>query len=320
MSLKVFTVEEELLPALKAAPSTTMMIEKKKNEKEYKGTVFLDTRFNIGSFKKKEGWFSFRDVELSSDIADPEDTEDKRNAFEKTRLNVTTTVSRSGDLGEAMMILQTEWKKWVEKAIADKVIDAEGKKVHDLVQMTYSKKNKEKGGQRIEDPYISFKIDFDPFPQKYPHKFLVGQPKTQFFDARTKFTDAKGNEQYKPAMVVNDEGNEELVNVKNIHKFITRGSKIVKGKFMMQSVAISAGWISMPMTLVHAVVMPGLNDGFSDDVAPVNSTNTIRDAVKATLTPTTSDAPPVPAPEKNNPPETQLPTKDEINDALDALN
>jgi len=166
----------------------------------------------------------------------------------------------------------------------------EGKKVHDLVQMTLSKKNKTNPGGKIEDPIINLKIDFAPFPLKYPHKFLIGQPKSQFFDARTRFIDDQGREQYKPAMVENEDGKEELVSEKNIHKFITKGSKIIKGKVMMPSVVASEGWLSLPITIVHAVIMPGANDGFSDEVVSTTDSKTVKDAINAEVSSTASSA------------------------------
>jgi hypothetical protein len=85
MSIRVFTAEEAEAAA-NANASKVLVIEKKKDEKAYKGTTFQNAFFNIGTDAKKEGWFSIEDVELSNGVADPDVKDDKRNEFEGTRL------------------------------------------------------------------------------------------------------------------------------------------------------------------------------------------------------------------------------------------
>jgi hypothetical protein len=74
--------------------------------------------------------------------------------------------------------LNPEFAKIVKAKGDSNEIDLEGKKIHGLIQDRLSKKNPKNPNGIIEDPIIRFKIDFDTFPQKYKHKFLVGQPRT----------------------------------------------------------------------------------------------------------------------------------------------
>lgn len=289
MSVKVFTAQEAL-KAVNDDSSKVLVAEKKKDDKTYKGTRFLNAYYNIGTDAKKEGWFSIENVELSNGVADPNNKEDKRNEYEGTRLQLETTVSKAGDFGEFLLKLNPEWKKLVTQLSEAGTINMKDRKIHGLVQSTLSDENKTNPGGVLEDPIVRFKIDFDAFPQKYKHKFLVGQPRTQFFDYRTRYVDENGREQFKAATVVNDNGEEELVTDKNMHLFITRGSIIRRGRIMMPSIAVSQSWCSHPIVMNRCVLEPGSEDGFSDD-APIANVN-----VAAALTQVVTPSPPVVTP------------------------
>lgn len=306
MSIKVFTADVALAAA-KADITKVLSIEKKKNSKAYRGTEFLNAYWTFGADVKKEGWFSFENVELTDGIADPANKEDRRNEFEGTRLQLQTTLSRAGQIGEFLSLLNPQWRKQVEDLGSSNVIDLDGRKIHDLLQLTLSKKNENNPGGKIDDPIIRFQIDFATFPQKYPHAFLRGLPRTQFYDARTEYKDEQGRVQYKLATITKDDGTEEPITEKNVHLFVTKGSKIVKGRLMMPSVPVSQSWVSLPMVANRIVLMPGTGGGFTDDDFGPNDIATIKSALTTQLSPaapatSTADAEP--------------PSPDEIGDVL----
>lgn len=271
MSIRVFSTDE-LLAAINADPAKFLNVEKKKEDKAYKGTKFLNATVNVGTDVKKELWVKLENVPLGRGIADPEDENDKRNEFEGTRLQLETTVGRAGKFGQFMLKYDGVWKTKAAALIADGTIKADGRKVHELVQTKLSENNKTNPGGALEDPIIRLPLDFAPFPQKYYHKFLAGQPRTQIFDARTKYVDEQGRTQYKLAVVKNAAGQDELVTDKNVHKFITNNSTLVEGRFMIPSISVSQQWISMPGTVCRCVIEPGVDSGFSDE-APVAVAN-----------------------------------------------
>jgi len=318
LKIKVFTAEEALAAA-KADVSKVLTIEKKKVSKLYKGTEFLNAQWNIGASVKKEGWYNIEDVELTDGIADPANKDDKRNEFDGIRLHLQTTLSRCGPFGEFLMTLNPQWRKQVTDMGNNNVIDIEGRKIHDLLQLNLSRKNEKNPGGKIEDPIIRFQVEFYPFPAKYPHSFLRGLPKTQFFDARTEYKDEKGVTQYKIATVTRDDGSEEPITEANVHKFVTAGSKIVKARLMMHSVPVSSSWVSLPIIANRVVLMPGGAGGFSDDEDCVTATA----SVKAALTQDTSkntqpDTQPQPQQQPDQAENTQ-PTNDELTDVLAAI-
>lgn len=294
MSIKVFTAEEALA-AVQADPSKVLTAEKKKDDKPCKGgSRFLNVYWHFGANVKKDGWFSVENIPLSDGIADPSNKNDKRNDFDGTRLQLQTSVSRAGAFGKFLDILNPVWRAYVDSLIKDGVINANGKKVHDLLQLTLSDNNEKTPGAKIDDPIIRFKIDFGTFPQLYKHKFLVGQPKTQIFDYRTEYTDDKGKKQYKPAMVKDPKtGADVLVNAENIHLFVTKGSVLRAGRIMITSLAISQSWISLPIYINRAVIEPGAEEGFSDETPTASANNAVKAAVAPTEASTQVSTPPV---------------------------
>ncbi len=214
-SIKVFT-PTEYLAAINADPAGFLLIEKKKEEKVYKGTRFLNAWFNVGASKRSNGWFQIEDVLIPMGIADPADKTDKRNEFEGTRLQFASTVSKAGTFGQLLSKLQPEYRKQIDTLVAAGTINLTGKTVRDIITVVHGP-NSKNAGQPIEDPYISLKIDFDPYPATFKPTFLAGLPRTQILDWRTRTVDANGVEQFQPAKVVNEAGVEELVNDKNLH-------------------------------------------------------------------------------------------------------
>ncbi len=279
MSIKVFTTQE-LVEAVKANPKKVFYAEKKKDDKAYKGTKFLNLFFDIAGEVKKTGWFNIKGIVLSDGVADPANKQDPRNEFEGTRMQLQTTVRNAGAFGEAILALNPEWHAMLDDLIANGSINATGRKKHDLVRLTLSENNVKNPGAKIEDPGLSFKIDFRPYPATYQPKFLAGQPRTQFFDYRETFVDKNGKTQYKPAMV-EDPDTEKMVPVteRNLHLFATKGSIIHEGRINWPSISVSSSWISGPMIANRIVLEPGCEEGFTDEGAPESANAVIRNVV-----------------------------------------
>lgn len=303
MSVKVFTAEEALAAATTDA-TKVLTVEKKKDDKAYKGTRFLIVYFNIGSDIRKTGWFSIENVPLSAAYADPKDKKDKRNEYDGTRQQLETTVSRAGAFGQFLAKLNPEWIK-LANGIMETDPKAKGRKIHGLIQTHLSETNEKNPGGVIEDPVIRFQVDYGTFPATFPLKFMAGQPKFQIFDWDTRYIDEAGREQFKIAMVKNDQGVDEPVTDENAYKFITKGSIIRKGRIYAPSGAISQSWISCPISITKCVLQRGAEEGFSDEApvsTPVANTN-VEAALTQTTTVTTAPTPAAPV--------TQAPTAQE---------
>ena len=264
-SIKVFTAQESAAAAQTDASKILTILAKKEN-KYYQGTRFFDAKWSIGKNFKKDGWFNVEDIMLTSGIAAPGDKENNPSAeFEGTRLQLSTNLEHAGPWGQFLDLLEPEWFKQVEELSGKGVIDLDGKKIHALIQRTYSKKHKTNAGKPLDNPIIRFKMDFTKFPARFPIKNLVGTPKTQIFDYRKPYVDGLGRAQYHPATITNDNGEEEVVDATNVHKFVTRGSVLRKGRIMMHSVSESQGWVSLTPVVTRAIIEGGGDECFDDE-------------------------------------------------------
>lgn len=327
MSIRVYTAEE-LLAAVKADATKVLLIEKKKDEKVYKGTRFLNTSVVIGADAKKDGWISFENVMLKDGMADPANLKDPRNQYEGTRMQLGTSVSESGTLGEALVLLNPAWKQKIAELSAGGFIKIEGKKVHELVNNKLSDDNAKNPGGIIEDGRISFKVDFEPYSQLHPTKILRGLPKTQFYDYNKSYKDERDVVQYHPATVEDPISKLQVpVDKSNIHLFVTERSIIRKGRLSLPGVAISQAWVSLPLLAGKIVLEQGAPEGFSDEV-PVDAAAVVRNLfAQVDIAPVVEPAPTVPvvAGVDISEPKVAEPTADEvaamaaINAALDCL-
>jgi len=271
MSLKVFTAAEAL-DAFHKNPENFLIIEEKKKDpkKLFQGTKFLNAYYNINEHKRKEGWFSIEDVELTVGVVDPTNQDDARSQNTGMRMQLQTSLEKGGDFAELLYELDPVWKKKVDELAEKKLIAKTNRIVHGLLQTHYSERNEEHAGEELETPIIRFKMDFGKFPPAYPHKFLANKQKTQIFDYDKTFIDKNGRKQYKLATVTNDDGVEEELNIDNMHLFLTKGSVIKKGRISMPSVSAGQVWISLRINLVNAIIQKGPDHGFSDDFENVS--------------------------------------------------
>lgn len=309
MSSKSLTVKsaEEALAAIKGNPDNFLVIEKKKDDKAYKGTRFLNAKTKIGGVLS-DGWISATDVQFGRGIADPQDLTDKRNEFEGTRLAAATTVSNAGALGEYALALNGVWLKQVDALISAGVINLGNRKVHGIVQ-THTGDSAKEPDVVIDDPIIRFKLDFGKYPDTHPIRSLRKTIKTTILDYSKPIEGKLGPYQYHPATVIDEDGVEQPVTKDNIHQFWTDGCVAKFLRFSMPSVAVSQGWVSWPMTIHTVVLEQGSAGGFSDDIIEEVVT-TVQPQAQPTVQPQPSVQPqPQPQPQPSVQPTVQPPAQ-----------
>ncbi len=289
--IKVFT-GEEALAAIRTAPQRVFTIRKRQGEaKTYKGgAYFLDSKFNIQPDMDSkpismDGWFSIRNVMLTRDIADPSNKDDKRNEFEGSRLVVQSTVSRLRAFGEFLRELHPVWISTIESLVEDKTIKMGQRAIHGIICDSYGPDHKTKANEPIEDPLVNFKLNFNICSPQHPNKLLAGKPNTEIYDYNTEYVDENGITQYKLAMVEDDDGNMVPVNDKNVHKFVTNNSEVMRGRIHISSCCVSASWISLSMMANKLVIKPGCTAGFSDELPNDDQMKALKETLKAPAVP-----------------------------------
>jgi hypothetical protein len=284
MSIVVYT-EAEALNAVKSWPASVISLRKKKDNKAHRGCIFINVKWNLRSpTTNGDGWFSFKNAQLSRGITAPEMVKaGGGEQHEGVRLQVRFRKSGMGDIGVFLGLLQPYYEKAVAAAIADGTIVVKKQEVHTLVNLNYEPDHKEHPNEPIEDYNVSFKLDFEKFSENYPNAYLKGKPKTQIYDATKVYTDAAGRPQYELATVLNNEGKPELLDAKNVHKFLRKGSVVVSGRVFIPSLCVSQTWVSMAMTANRLDVIPGPEDGFSDEVAAIAMPRADEAVVKAVV-------------------------------------
>jgi len=270
-SIVVFA-DDKVEAALDKNPNDVLFIEKKKKNKEYTGTVFYNCSLKVDG-KKSAGYISFnKDIPLTKGVADPANKDDQRTKFPGTRLNVETSLSRAGCVGRVLEKMTPSYNAQVTKMI--EAGDMEEKPIHPLMQTHYSTKKDvpvEYRGKPIPDPKIRFKLDFKPYPANFPNKTLAGQPKTQILDWSTRKIivekDGKAREEFSAAVVLVDgtEDQYEPVGELNVHKFITPGSVLKRGRLQLNSANCNAQCVSLPIIASKLVIQKGAEEGWQED-------------------------------------------------------
>lgn len=322
-TVRVFTAAEALA-AVKSDPKSVLTIEKKKEEKEYQGTTFFNNKFKIAG-ESGDGFFTVENIPLAAGMADPANKEDQRNKFEGTRMQLEYHVERAGAWGQFLRGLNPEFDRTVREMDKAGTLVIGKREVHPLYQTHYSDDHKDAKLRAQPVPADKqkgrFKIEIDEvFPAKYPHKFLVGQPKTIIYDARTERKVVKDGKEIVEYDVATVDG--QPLNKDNIHKFVTNGSVIVKARIMMPSTARSSKHVSLPQVANKVILMPGGAGGFSDDdfggsSTPAPAAETVKPEVKPEAKPDTTPAA-VPAKPEGKPAAAPAGV-DEINSALNDL-
>ncbi len=295
-TIKVFT-DVQALNAVKANPNGVLGLTVKKDRKtgkpkEYQGTIFMNATYTIGA-EKNDGWFVLtEDVPLSRGVADPLNKDDKRNQYKGTRNQLEMKLSQAGSIGQFFDLLNEPWKALIQTMNnAKEIPGGSARKLHELLQYTLSADNVENPGAKLDDPILRFQVNEGVFSKDYPYAFLRGQPKTVFLDYRTRYIDEQGKEQFKLASFKDDSGNDILVTVDNMHKFITNGSVLKRGsRIMVPSGSRSKEWISLPVDINKAIIEPRSEvAGFSDEL-PVDM-NALKAALPVATRPLDTTAP-----------------------------
>jgi hypothetical protein len=188
------------------------------------------------------------------------DAADARKAyFASAKLQIDTTVSHAGSLGQVLMMAQPIWKEFGTKYLATHEYPTVI--LHDLAA-TEGKPKDGKEATIFADPYIHFKTDFKPYSDKHPNIALRNKPKTTLLDFSkpiklpngqiTGFSpagakDAKGI--FSEFGWDETDGREKAVN-DYMSQFITQGSVIHFLQLMVNSACIANNWLTVPM-VVH---------------------------------------------------------------------
>jgi len=268
-AVSTITVEKALASAKKSPNSTIAVTQKEGKPQTGSAATFYDIKWKIDGVPT-DGWIRFEDVLLPQGMSDPADAEDIRNKYlPKSRMNVSTTVSKAGVLGEYLSLMNGEWKSLVE-SIAKTNDNPEGwlvlgkRDVHELVSTVTGEQSKKGQGIPIADPDIRMQIKLENYSPKHPIASLRGQPITviQDYDKPRITINAKGLEviTYENATV-----DGQPITEANIHKFITDGSIIKKGRIHLGTCCRSAAWLSIPIIASRLVIQKGNPGGFDDD-------------------------------------------------------
>ena len=283
------------ITALKSSPKTFLKIVKKGTgvQKEYKGASFYDIKLTAGDkYKNVEGWINIGEYDVLKKInapdgtqttelvkcgtpiditgmADPQDSADPRNREVSMREQISTTVSKSGTTGEFLSLLDPVWHESADQFVkSGAIILGDKRHIKELLQTKISIDAKTNGGQAIDDPIIRFKVAFGNYPAKHPNATLRNTPKFVLLDGRTEYVE-NNVRKYKPAVLLEEREDgtvEEVpIDTNNVHKFITSGSKLLRGRISMTSACRSATCLSLPMMITRAVIIPGASGTFSDD-------------------------------------------------------
>jgi hypothetical protein len=268
MTTRVFTIDAELLANARARHANggflTIAPRKVKPGAAKPKVTYLDARVNLDG-KPAEGWFRFDNGTVKRDAADPDDADDVRNQYKSEGGGGLRNIieAKHALLAEFIELMDIEYQAEIKRLIESKAITIGKQDIKPLIVTTY-REGHEKAGERMPDEYISvnLKIDFNKYPEKYPHKHLRGTVKTQICDAEKQYTDPKtGRVLYETAKI-----GDALIGQDNFHELIKRDAEIVMCRFHTSSVAISQGFVSMPIECAYIVIKEAGPGGFSDEV------------------------------------------------------
>lgn len=252
MALVPMTVEEGLAGILanreKGVP--TFVISKNPNAKVHKGTTFFNLTATFNG-KVANGYYEGTNIQISKGYCDPRDKTDKRNDFEKARFKFDSDVRAAGTTGLFLKEANVEWLSAVNTAIANGVIVLGKQDIHSLIT-TDSKTEK---GKYAENPFVSFAYPQGVFSDKHPIADLRGKLQCELVDF-TKFDivekNGKHTKQCKPLCATDG----TIANDANMHTVIRSGTMFNRLRFQMNSVPLSAGWLSLKIEANKAWVTP----------------------------------------------------------------
>jgi len=197
-------------------------------------------------------------------VMDPSKKEDGADAYKP---KLTFAKSTAGDVGALLDSLNSQFHNRIEAHYAAGTIKkTDQRKIHDIIKYRRGEQAKKNPGEIYEDPICELKINFDKFPDNYFIDWLKGKQKTQILDY-DKQQIVDGKIVFGPATVVNEAGVEEPVSFENLHKFITVGSVLKRGRAELTSTSVSQYWISMQINAQELVIKTGGGGGFLEEDA-----------------------------------------------------
>lgn len=285
-NIKVITPENAAAGAKRKGDSF-LSVTKRPGSKPVQGTTFYQVAINgltldaQGKEERASGFFSIENVKIQG-CKDP--SKNTNGVVSKPTLS-----ARYSELGETATFLRglnSAWHKAVQENLTKPdpdnkdltVMDLTDRKVHDIGQWKYSGKSlvKDKDGKLLkntamlgkdgqEDPIMRWKLAFGKvFHEKCPFAPLRGKPQCIIRDG-TKPIVENGKKTFALA-TVNIDGVDRPVDETNVHLFITGGSTLVKGRYMINSASQSQSWISLEVAMIEATIIPGSGvQGFDDE-------------------------------------------------------
>ena len=220
------------------------VIEGRKDAKTYQGATFYNNRIVDPTDSKKYPLIvRIEDILITGDMQDPDTKDDKKDPDAGNRhvAKFTLTTPNAGDFGQFIYIVDEIYGEWCKKQIDEENVEA-GTKINPIVQRKYSFKHPDKDKRNKDKPIhtLRIKLDFSKYSDKHFQAFLRGKLKTEIYDYSTKYVDDSKIIRYKLAEV-----DGKPVDETNVHKFITRGSRIVEGRIHIESTINSTFGFSM---------------------------------------------------------------------------
>src|SRR3989344_7371466 len=245
-------------------------IESKKEAKSYQVTRFYDVKVvdtKSESTTKYPLIVKITDITVMGDMIDPNSKKKDEGEKENKTASVKLSVDYAGDYGKLIRTIDGKYNAWCENMKSTKKVDP-STKIHRMIQTTYSFEHPDetKRGQQKENHTLHIKLDFSKYSDKHPRAFLRGLHKTEILDYSTKYVDDKNIIRYKQAEV-----DGEPVDETNIHKFITRGSRIIEGRIHMESVSKSSFGFSLSQLAGRLVVESAPMGSFEGDEVEANA-------------------------------------------------
>ena len=269
-----------------------LQITKRAGSKPVKGTTFYQapiTGLTLDAQGKEErasGFFLIENVKIQA-CRNPATA---GGAMANAKPTISARFSQLGADNEYFLrALQDAWIKRVNENLVKPDPDSKDgemlmdtldgtRKIHDIGQWKYSNKTQVKGkdGKLLkgalmvddngkEDPIMRWKLAFGKtFHEKCPYGPLRGKSKCVIRDANKPIVE-NGKPTFAIATVVVD-GVEQQIDEKNVHLFITPGSVLIKGRYLIDSASQSETWITLDIPMIEAVIRPGTGaEGFDDE-------------------------------------------------------
>jgi len=255
--------------AIEMDPNGFLTLSLQKNKKEYTCT-YLDMTIKAGNVTSNGLWISGGGLAgqpnsggfvLAANVLDSEKAKEKfKDDPESQRRRLTTTVSKSGDMGAIATNLNGIFKDKVEALAATGVIVIKNRTICMFAQTNISDESKEVSlrGKAIDDPIIRFVIDFSAPKEWYRKGYAWGKTVTQFLDYNKPYTvegkDGKKITKYEELMWTNDNGEEEPVSAENMHRVLTAGSIVHEYTIWYGNPSISKAYVSSKATITRCVI------------------------------------------------------------------